>query len=71
MLIYKIINFALLVVLLVLVGRKPVVNIFRSRRERIDRELDEAEHTRPAPRRGDRGGFGRRGGDPAGDGRSL
>ncbi len=41
--VYVIINVAILAAVLVLVGRKPVASIFRSRRERIDAELTEAE----------------------------
>ena len=40
---YVIINFLILVAGLILVGRKTVVRIFRTRRERIAAELDEVE----------------------------
>ena len=40
---YAIINFLILVGIIVLFGRKTIVKIFRDRRERIDRELDDAE----------------------------
>ena len=41
--IYVIINFLLLCAILWFAGRKTIKNIFEGRRERIDRELDEAE----------------------------
>ena len=41
--IYVLINFLLLVALLLLVARKPVARIFSGRRERLNRELDEAD----------------------------
>ena len=40
---YAIINFLLLIGIIVLFGRKTIVKIFKSRRERIGRELDDAE----------------------------
>ena len=40
---YAIINFLILAALLWLFGRRAVADIFRTRRERIDAELDEAE----------------------------
>lgn len=40
--IYVIINFLLLVAIVVLFGRKSIISIFRTRRERIDSELEEA-----------------------------
>ena len=40
---YVIINFIILLVILVLVGRKTVKRIFGGRLEKINRELDEAE----------------------------
>ena len=42
-LIYVIINFLLLAGIIFLAGRKSIAGMFRSRRERIDRELTEAE----------------------------
>ena len=41
--IYALFNFLLLAVLILLVGRKMIANIFASRRDRINQELDEAE----------------------------
>ncbi|MBQ2544762.1 MAG: F0F1 ATP synthase subunit delta, partial [Clostridia bacterium] len=41
--VYSIINFLILAAILVLFGRKAVLAIFRGRRERIGRALDEAE----------------------------
>ena len=41
--VYSIINFLILAAILFFAGRKTVVNLFRSRRERIDRALNEAE----------------------------
>ncbi len=41
--VYTLVNFLILAAILYFAGRKTVVNIFRSRRERIDRALDEAE----------------------------
>lgn len=41
---YYLINFAILVGIIVIFGRKTIVSIFRSRRERIDSELLEAEN---------------------------
>ena len=41
--VYAIINLLILAGLIYLFGRKSIVKIFRSRRERIARELDEAE----------------------------
>ncbi len=40
---YAIINFALLAVILVIAGRKTAVRIFKTRRERIEADLDAAE----------------------------
>lgn len=40
---YSIINFLILAAIIVIFGRKLIVGIFRSRRERILRELDDAE----------------------------
>ena len=40
---YVIINFVILLVILILAGRKTVKRIFGGRLERINRELDEAE----------------------------
>ena len=40
---YSVINFLLLALVIWLVGRKAIKRIFEGRRERIDRELDEAE----------------------------
>ena len=47
--VYAVINLLILAGLIYLVGRKSIVKIFRSRREKITRELDEAE-TPFAPR---------------------
>ena len=41
--VYAVINLLILAGLIYLVGRKTIVKIFRSRREKITRELDEAE----------------------------
>lgn len=41
--VYAVINLLILAGLIYLVGRKSIVKIFRSRREKIARELDEAE----------------------------
>ena len=41
--VYALINFLILVALIGIIGRKMIANIFVSRRERINRELDEAE----------------------------
>lgn len=41
---YAIINFAILALLIVLLGRKKIAEIFRSRRDRIDRDISFAEH---------------------------
>ena len=41
--VYAVINLLILAGLIYLVGRKSIVKIFRSRREKITRELDEAE----------------------------
>ena len=41
--VYTLVNFLILAAILYFAGRKTVVHIFRSRRERIDRALDEAE----------------------------
>ena len=43
--VYSIINFLILAALLFVLGRKTVLAIFRGRRERIGRALDEAEET--------------------------
>ena len=40
---YAIINFLILIGLIVILGRKMVVSIFRTRRERIEKEIREAE----------------------------
>ena len=45
---YVIINFLILVGIIVLFCRKTIVGIFRTRRERINRELDEAEQLETA-----------------------
>ena len=47
--IYYLLNFAILVGLIVLVGRKRIVSMFRDRRLRIEAELDEAELPLPDP----------------------
>ena len=72
--VYAVINLLILAGLIYLVGRKSIVKIFRSRREKITRELDEAETPfapeplpeMPAPddtalNRACRGGKGRKG----------
>lgn len=73
--VYAVINLLILAGLIYLVGRKSIVKIFRSRREKIARELDEAETPfapeplpeMPAPDdtalqvRAGRGGKGRKG----------
>lgn len=41
--VYAFINFAILVLLIVLLGRKKIAEIFRSRRERIERDISFAE----------------------------
>ena len=41
--VYAVINLLILAGLIYLVGRKTIVKIFRSRREKITRELDAAE----------------------------
>ena len=41
--VYSLINFLILAAVILLFGRKTIVSIFRSRRERIGRELDEAQ----------------------------
>ncbi len=41
--VYSLINFLILAAVILLFGRKTIVSIFRSRRERIERELDEAQ----------------------------
>lgn len=57
--VYAIINFAILVLLIVLLGRKKIVEIFRSRKDRIDRDISFAEEaekeilTLPEPKRAD------------------
>ncbi len=43
--VYSIINFLILAAILVVFGRKAVLSIFRGRRERIGKALDEAEET--------------------------
>ena len=51
--VYAVINLLILAGLIYLVGRKTIVKIFRSRREKITRELDEAETPfAPEPLRG-------------------
>ena len=47
--VYSLINFLLLAGLIIILGRKQIVAIFRTRRERINRELDTAEADVPAP----------------------
>lgn len=57
--VYAIINFAILVLLIVLLGRKKIAEIFRSRKDRIDRDISFAEEaeketlTLPEPERAD------------------
>ncbi len=46
---YVIINFLILLLILFLFGRKMVVSIFKTRRENINRELDEAEALENTP----------------------
>lgn len=46
---YTIINFLILIGIIVLFGRKMILSIFRTRRERIENELDEAEEIEKAP----------------------
>ena len=41
--IYVLINLAILIAIIYFAGRKAIINIFRSRREKIDEELTEAE----------------------------
>lgn len=48
--IYYIINFLILIGLILLIGRKTIVNIFRSRRTRIEAELDAAESPQTLPK---------------------
>ena len=48
--VYAVINLLILAGLIYLVGRKSIVKIFRSRREKIARELDEAETRNAAGR---------------------
>ena len=47
--VYQIINFLLLVLIIYLVGRKMILNIFRSRREKINKALDAVEEVLPEP----------------------
>ncbi len=47
--IYAAINFLILMLVVLIFGRKMILNIFRSRRERINRELDEAEAIENTP----------------------
>ncbi len=46
---YVVINFLILVGILVLFGRKTVIGIFKTRREKIDRDLDWAEEVENTP----------------------
>lgn len=46
---YAIINFLILVAIVVIFGRKMVLSIFRTRRERIENELNEAEEIEKTP----------------------
>ncbi len=46
---YTIINFLILVGIIVLFGRKMILSIFRTRREKIEQELDNAEQIEKAP----------------------
>ncbi len=48
--IYAIINFLILVAILFLFGRKMIASIFNTRRDRINRALDEAEELERTPR---------------------
>ena len=45
--IYQIINFLLLILIIYLVGRKAILNIFRGRREKINQALDELDAPLP------------------------
>ncbi len=45
--IYAIINFLLLLLIIYLIGRKMILNIFRGRREKINKALDEIEEAIP------------------------
>ena len=47
--VYTIINFLLLILIIYFIGRKMIVNIFRSRRERIDQALDAIAEPIPEP----------------------
>ena len=47
--IFTIINFLLLLLIIYLVGRKMIVNIFRGRKERINQSLDIANQALPEP----------------------
>ncbi len=47
--IFTIINFLLLLLIIYLVGRKMIVNIFRGRKERINQSLDIASQALPEP----------------------
>ena len=40
---YRVINFVILIGIVILFGRKVIINIFKTRRERIENELDNAE----------------------------
>ena len=40
---YVIINFIILLLILIIFGRKMVMSIFKSRKDRINKELDESE----------------------------
>ena len=46
--IYVIINFLLLILIIYLIGRKMILNIFRGRREKINRALDEISEPIPS-----------------------
>ena len=46
---YQIINFLLLILIVYLIGRKMILNIFRGRREKINKALDAAEEVLPEP----------------------
>ena len=47
--IFQIINFLLLVLIIYLVGRKMILNIFKGRRERINKALDSVNEQLPEP----------------------
>ena len=47
--VYQIINFLLLILIIYLVGRKMILNIFRSRREKINKALDAVDESLPQP----------------------